>query len=309
MKNSFSRGVLSCLIAGLLFGAQWPIAGSALTIIDPYWFTLIRYIIVAIILSAILFLKEGKKGFVVKKGQLLIVFFLGTMAFCAYNFLVFAGQKIAGTQGTILASLLMALIPMISVLVLWGYKKEFPGWLTITFIVISLLGVVLVVTKGNFLIFQQQSNLLFPILLIFFSVFAWVFYTIGGSSFPNWSSLKYTTLSCILGNISSIFVIIFLTKMHISQAPLLADIQSIKWQLLYMSIFSGVIGVLMWNVGNRILTPKNGSLFMNLVPIVTFVIEVFSGYKISKIEILGALLTISAIVLNNLISRFSIKNN
>ena len=231
------------------------------------------------------------------------------MAFCAYNFLVFAGQKIAGTQGTILASLLMALIPMISVLVLWGYKKEFPGWLTITFIVISLLGVVLVVTKGNFLIFQQQSNLLFPILLIFFSVFAWVFYTIGGSSFPNWSSLKYTTLSCILGNISSIFVIIFLTKMHISQAPLLADIQSIKWQLLYMSIFSGVIGVLMWNVGNRILTPKNGSLFMNLVPIVTFVIEVFSGYKISKIEILGALLTISAIVLNNLISRFSIKNN
>ena len=45
MKNSFSRGVLSCLIAGLLFGAQWPIAGSALTIIDPYWFTLIRYII------------------------------------------------------------------------------------------------------------------------------------------------------------------------------------------------------------------------------------------------------------------------
>lgn len=97
--------------------------------------------------------------------------------------------------------------------------------------------------------------------------------------------------------------------MHISQAPLLADIQSIKWQLLYMSIFSGVIGVLMWNVGNRILTPKNGSLFMNLVPIVTFVIEVFSGYKISKIEILGALLTISAIVLNNLISRFSIKNN
>ena len=60
MKNSFSRGVLSCLIAGLLFGAQWPIAGSALTIIDPYWFTLIRYIIVAIILSAILFLKEGK---------------------------------------------------------------------------------------------------------------------------------------------------------------------------------------------------------------------------------------------------------
>lgn len=302
-KNKFLTGFCSCLIAGVMFGAQWPIAGSALHVIDPYWFTLIRYLIVAIVLSVILFLREGKGGFTVNKSQLIGIYFLGTMAFCAYNFLVFAGQKMAGTQGTILASLLMALIPMVSILVLWVYKREFPGWLTLSLILVSLLGVFLVVTKGNISIFQQEKNLLKPIILIFLSVFAWVFYTIGVSHYPSWSPLKYTTLSCLFGNISSIFVIIILTKMNISNAPSLSDLQSVQGQLLYMSIFSGVIGVLMWNVGNKFLGPQNGSLFMNLVPIVTFLVEVFLGYRISAIEIFGACLTIWAIVVNNLARR------
>ncbi|WP_259659436.1 EamA family transporter [Streptococcus salivarius] len=63
LKNRFFKGILSCLIAGSVFGAQWPIAGSALQIVDPYWFTLIRYLIVASILAIILFYKEGKDGF------------------------------------------------------------------------------------------------------------------------------------------------------------------------------------------------------------------------------------------------------
>lgn len=60
-KNKFLTGFCSCLIAGVMFGAQWPIAGSALHVIDPYWFTLIRYLIVAIVLSVILFFERGKR--------------------------------------------------------------------------------------------------------------------------------------------------------------------------------------------------------------------------------------------------------
>lgn len=308
MKNNFAKGILSCLVAGIVFGAQWPIAGSALTIVDPYWFTLLRYLIVAIVLSILLYIKEGRSAFKIKKKQVVYIWFLGTMAFCAYNFLVFAGQKMAGAQGTLLASLLMALIPMVSIIVLWIYKKRFPGWSTLTLIIISLIGVSLVVTKGDFSIFNQNKELIDPIILIFLSVFAWVFYTIGGSSFSGWSSLKYTTLSCLWGNLSSIIVIMILNKIVLSHTPSFADVEAISWQLLYMSLFSGVIGVLMWNIGNKLLTPQNGSLFMNLVPIVTFIIEIFSGYSITKMEILGASLTIVSIVLNNLKGRFERSN-
>jgi len=70
-----------------------------------------------------------------------------------------------------------------------------------------------------------------------------------------------------------------------------------------MSLIAGVVGVLMWNVGNKILTPQNGSLFMNLVPVVTFVIEVMQGYNLSVIELLGAIITIVSIILNNVLQR------
>ncbi|MFQ9790578.1 MAG: EamA family transporter [Streptococcus salivarius] len=129
MKIDF-KGILSCLNCRSVFGAQWPIAGSALQIVDPYWFTLIRYLIVASILAIILFYKEGKDGFKLNRKEFPKILFLGTMAFCAYNFW-FLSQKIAGIVGTILASLLMALIPMVSILVLWITKKEFPGWRTL----------------------------------------------------------------------------------------------------------------------------------------------------------------------------------
>ena len=85
LKNRFFKGILSCLIAGSVFGAQWPIAGSALQIVDPYWFTLIRYLIVASILAIILFYKEGKEGFKLNRKEFPKILFLGTMAFCAYN--------------------------------------------------------------------------------------------------------------------------------------------------------------------------------------------------------------------------------
>lgn len=304
-ENNFFKGIISCLIAGIVFGAQWPVAGSALNIVDPYWFTLLRYLIVAVVLTVILAFTEGKAGFTMTVKQGWGIWLLGTMAFCAYNFLVFAGQRMAGTQGTLLASLLMALIPMVSVLVLWGLKRQFPGWLTLGLILVSLLGVFLVVTKGDLTIFSQDKALLIPIGLIFLSVFAWVFYTIGGSAFSKWSSLKYTTLSCILGNISSVIVILVLNHFQIAHTPSLHAIQTISWQLIYMSVFSGVIGVLMWNVGNKLLTPQNGALFMNLVPIVTFMIEVITGYHISGVELLGVFLTIVAIVLNNISKRIS----
>jgi len=44
-------------------------------------------------------------------------------------------------------------------------------------------------------------------------------------------------------------------------------------------------------------------LFMNLVPVVTFVIEVMQGYNLSVIELLGAIITIVSIILNNVLQR------
>jgi drug/metabolite transporter (DMT)-like permease len=51
----------------------------------------------------------------------------------------------------------------------------------------------------------------------------------------------------------------------------------------------------------------NGALFMNLVPVVTFAVEIGRGYRPGEFEILGALLTIGALVFANLAGRGAIR--
>lgn len=301
------KGIIFCTIAGVTFGGQWPIAKKALQIIDPFYFTLYRYLIVAAVLAVILYAKEGKKSFKLE-GKGLTLWFFGTMAFTAYNFLVFLGQKLIGDSGAIIGSVLMALIPMVSVLVIWAVKKKKPSAFTMFNIIIAFAGVVLVVTKGHLAVFLNGNLSIFPIALMLVSVVAWVIYTLGTEYFKDWSPLRYTTLTCILGNISSVVVVVLCTKLNYISMPSKSDLSELIFEMFYMSVISGVIGVLAWNAGNKILTPLNGTLFMNLVPIVTFIVSMILGYKITIIEILGSGLTIGALISNNIYQRSLIKN-
>lgn len=65
-------------------------------------------------------------------------------------------------------------------------------------------------------------------------------------------------------------------------------------------MISGVLALITWNAGNRALTPINGILFINFVPVTTFVISRLPGYNVSKLEVVGAVVTIAALVSNNL---------
>lgn len=300
--NKTAQGVTFCTIAGITFGGQWPVAGTALKIIDPFYFTVIRYLIVAIVLALVLIIVEGKQKLRFE-GKQLSLWFYGTMAFAIYNFLVFTGQKMIGEKGAILGSILMALIPLVSVLVLWIYKGIKPPKFTLICIFVALMGVCLVITKGDYRYFLINKSQIFPIVLMLISVLAWVIYTIGGSNFTGWSPLRYTTLSCIMGNLSSIVIIVFLTSIGYIHYPSIQSLSSIGFEMFYMSIISGVIGVSAWNAGNKILNPMNGSLFMNLVPIVAFIVSILSGYKISFIEVFGSIITILALISNNLYQR------
>lgn len=48
------------------------------------------------------------------------------MAFTVYNVLIFLGQMLMGKSGVMVASIMEALMPMISICILWGYKHVKP---------------------------------------------------------------------------------------------------------------------------------------------------------------------------------------
>src|SRR5436190_1841468 len=118
MHRQYGFGILLCAFAAVSWGAMFPIMGSALAEVNPYAFTAIRYSIVAILFVLMLVSREGC-GALRLEGRCVRVWMLGTLGFAAFGSLVFKGQSMAGQSGAVIASVMMALMPMLSVLFNW----------------------------------------------------------------------------------------------------------------------------------------------------------------------------------------------
>jgi drug/metabolite transporter (DMT)-like permease len=286
------------------WGAMFPVAHIALQHIDPFFFSFIRYFVVAIFLSVVLWAKEGRASFRLEgRGKSLL--FLGTMAFTVYNMCVFLGQQLMGESGTIAASIMEVLMPMISIVVLWMTTKKAPSKATLASIVIALLGAFLVITRGDFSYFRMAGHHIIPLFFIFMGVLGWVVYSIGGNRFKEWSILRYSTLTCLLGSGVSFIVVLLGSVFELLPVPTWQTILSIKYEMSFMILLPGLAALLCWNLGLKLLTPLNGILFINFVPITTFVIMAFQGYQISIYELCGTLLIIFALLQNNIQQRKS----
>src|SRR5699024_5272 len=92
MKNSVLFGVICCALASMSWGAMFPVANGAFQHINPFYFTIIRYLPVTVILIFFLLKKEGKKAFRLE-GNGIKIWFLGQWVLPFIIFLYF-GVKI-----------------------------------------------------------------------------------------------------------------------------------------------------------------------------------------------------------------------
>lgn len=298
-RRNILIGAFLCLLASMSWGAMFPVAHEALKHIDPFYFSFIRYFIVGLLLSIILLVKEGKQAFRLEGRGLSLVFF-GSMAFVVYNMCVFLGQHQMGEAGTIVASIMEVLMPMITIVFIWLTTRRKPGLTTIRNVVFAFIGAVLVITRGDFSFFAMKDGQLLPLLLIFIGVTGWVVYSLGGARFKDWSILRYSTLTCLLGNGVAFIVVTTGTVAGWLDVPSLETLSSIKLEMAFMSLVPGLIALLSWNKGLQLLSSTHGVLFINAVPITTFIIVAFQGYSIHAFEIGGTLIIIAAIVHNTL---------
>lgn len=301
-KNSVLWGGFLALIASISWGAMFPVANHSFQYIDSFYFTIFRYIPVAIILVVLLWKFEGKKAFK-PEGRGFFLWFFGTMAFTVYNLFIFWGQEMFGETGVLLASIMEALMPLISVLIIWMISKKRPSAFTLSFIGLAFIGVLLVVTNGEISFLLNIHKQIFPLVILFIGVVGWVIYTMGGERFADWSILRYSTLTLVYGT-STATVIVFLTTVFgFINAPTMTDIYAVRYDMLFMVIFPGLIALLGWNEGVRILKPINSLLFISFVPVTTLTIGFFQGYAITTFDVVGTILIVSALLFNNIYQR------
>ncbi len=302
MGNRLLLGAILCFIAAVSWGAMFPVAHVAFKHVDPFYFTIIRYGSVTVILAAILLWKEGKQAFRFE-GKGLPLWFFGTMAFTVYNLFIFWGEDLLGEAGIMSASIMESLMPMISIVIVWLFFKKRPHLFTLICVLLSFIGAVLVITKGDIGAFLSTTSHVIPSILIFIAVIGWVIYTMGAGEFRGWSALRYSTLSCLLGTATAIAVTVGSSLFGAIPVPTGEDIRAVSPHLLFMIIFPGVIALLGWNIGVSILSPLNGLLFINFVPVTTLAISIFQGNAVTTFDLIGTTFIIVALVSNNLYVR------
>ncbi|WP_087973549.1 DMT family transporter [Oceanobacillus rekensis] len=304
MKNNVLLGTFLCFISSISWGAMFPVANHAFQHIDPFYFTIFRYVFVSIILIVWLLWKEGRQAFRFEgKGWLL--WFFGTMAFAVYNLLIFWGQDLLGNPGTMVASIMESLMPMISIIIAWILIRQRPKAFTLFCVFIGFVGAMLVVTKGDFGAFFTATTDIIPSLLIFVAVIGWVVYTMGGSRFSKdgWSALRYSTLSCLLGTATAAVIVLGVTLSGYVAFPTVETMVLTSPHIAFMVIFPGVIALVGWNYGVSVITPLNGLLFLNFVPVTTLIIQIFQGAGVTVYDYIGTIFIIVSLLSNNIYLR------
>ncbi|GMA70077.1 hypothetical protein GCM10025879_13230 [Leuconostoc litchii] len=178
MSKKYLCGLVLCLVSVLSWGGMFPVMAPALKIIDPFYFTILRYGSVAIIFAVILFFVEGPKSFQTE-GHAARLWIFGTAAFAGFSFFVFLGQQTAGQSGSIIASVMMAIQPLLGVLVGWIYRGKKPTTASLISMFIAAIGVFMVVTKGRISILFSGHNTVLAVVFILLGALCWVIYTAG----------------------------------------------------------------------------------------------------------------------------------
>jgi drug/metabolite transporter (DMT)-like permease len=295
MRTSSVAGSLLLIVAAFSWGAMFPVAQSALTAIDAFHLTLFRYGFGAVIFMALLVAVEGRRALRMEK-RLPELLLFGTLGYAGFSLLVFNGLPHTTSEH---ASVIVALMPLMTALATWVFRGQRPQPATFSAIALAILGVVLVVSKGNIAhLFSSGGG--FGDGMVFVGAVCWMLYTFGASRFSGWSPLRYAAMTCLPGAVMiAAFTEIAGVTGFISSPPI-TTYASVWPELGFILVFCSLLAVFAWNAGVAMLGAANGVLFINLVPVTAFAIGLAEGHAFHWAEIVGSLLTLSAVAVNSL---------
>lgn len=290
------RSVAYPLVSVTAWGLMFAILGRALHHVDPFNLTAVRYGTAVLIFVAILVVREGMAA--LRPGRRTVeLVLLGVLGFAGFN--LFTNVALQHTQPQN-AALVVALAPLLTVLVRWARDGVRPRPVTLLLVGAALLGVLLVISKGRLAGFGAFGA---GDLLMFGAVTGWAIYTHGAGRFPEFSPLRYATLTAVTGTVTILVLTAVADVAGWQHAPSLSDVVSIWPELGYVVLIGAVLAILAWNTGVRRLGAPNAALFLNLVPAVALALATVQGYRPRPVELLGIAITVAAIVSANLLAR------
>lgn len=302
MNPSPATGLLLALFTVVVWGAQLPIGKAAMADIDGYTVSLVRYGVAGLGFLLVLVWREGLRSLALE-GRGLLVGAAGGLGMAGSALLVFVGLALTTPEVTVI---IIALQPAMAVVAEWLLRGRRPQPFTLACVILAFLGVVVVITRGEFNLGElagASPRELLGDLLVLLGAMAWVGYTMSTDRFGGWSSLRVASLTSLAAMIFTVLVWLVALGFGAAAVPETEVLARHGWRLAYLSLLGVFLAMFLWNVGSRRIGPMNATLLLNLMPVVTFVIRALEGVQFRPAEITGAAMVVGALVANNLYLR------
>ncbi|NME97785.1 DMT family transporter [Aneurinibacillus aneurinilyticus] len=270
MKNNSSKpwkGMYWLMLAVPLFwGGSFSTAEHVVSEIPPLVAATLRFALAGLLLTMVAILKSEWTMPVLKQGWKGLLFVSLTGIF-GYNALFFLGLKYTSA---INGALIIATMPVFVTVGAVLFLKEAWSRTTALSLVLSLVGVVIVITKGSFNTISSLSFNVGDVLFLAALACGVAYGLLGKVIMKKISPLFATTLMTLIG---SVFLgVSSLIEGGWEKVPYLS---SQGWlEMLYMVLCGTLIGYVIFNKGVEQIGASRASIYLNLTPIVTTLFSV-----------------------------------
>lgn len=279
---------LLLVLCNLFWAGNYVFGKFVITEMTPLWITLSRWTLALIFLFPISYFIEKPDWKAVRKAWLLLAG-MGILGIIGYNLILYSALNYTSSTN---AALVSALNPGVIVLFSVFLLRERISWIQVSGVVCSLIGALVVLTRGNLSqVFQTQYN--HGDLLMIADVLVWTLYSILGKRLRTIPPITVTA-------VSSLFAILIMAPFAVVQGIDLTKISSLAVTgIIYMVIFPSVFSYIFWNISVRAIGASRTGISLNLIPVFTAVISGMLGQKISSSQIVGGLFVFIGVYLTS----------
>ncbi|MCK1988026.1 DMT family transporter [Lysinibacillus fusiformis] len=269
------------LVTSFLWGGNFVVAKTLVAHASPMTLTTIRWFIAIIVLVPLVWWKEKK--LVPPKQAIVPLLLMGVTGVALFNIFQFlALERTTSTNAGLISTMNTISIALFSFVLL---KEKITKW-QLSAMVLSLFGVVLVLSKGNWqllLDFQLNTGDLWMLA----AVCVWGLYSVCSK----WAMQTASPLMATL--YAGIFGVLLLLPFTSTDFTFTNVNTSFILSMLYTGIISTVVCMVFWNIGVQKLGATTSGIFLNFNPIFTALLAyLFIGENMSWLQGIGGLIVI-----------------
>ena len=218
-----------------------------------------------------------------------VLLIMGILGIISYNFFLYWALEYTTSMN---AALVNSINPAVIVLFSSLLLKERISLQNGIGLVVSLVGVLLVLTKGHL---QQILHLEYNKgdLLMIVTILIWTFYSIIGKKLKSIPPISATVVSVLLGIISLLpFVIFSDFNYNLSTQAIVG--------MMYIAIFPSVGSFIFWNSALRHINASQAGIYLNLIAVFTAFLSLLLGQPITLVQVMGGILVFIGVYLSSL---------